>query len=85
MISSASWADEHSTSNKLPLNYTKLKDNTLAPNNFPSTGGRGPPLTVSTTVSGYGSEHEFIELDDGSDMHNGIRKTVRVDQGVQYN
>ena len=82
--SSASWSDEHGISNVLQ-DYTKLKDsNAHAPTTFPSNGGHGPHTVVSTTVSGYDSKHDFMEFDDGTDMYNGIRKTVRVDQGVQY-
>ena len=83
--SSASWSDEQSTSNVLQQDYTKLKDkNVHALTTFPSNGGHGAHTVVSTTVSGYDSEHDFMELDDETNMHNGIRKTVRVDQGVQY-
>lgn len=81
--SSPSWSDEHSPCNILQ-DYTKLKDNTHALTTLPSQGGRGAHTEVSTTVSGYNSEHDFMELDDETNAHNGIRKTVRVDQGVQY-
>ena len=81
--SSASWSDEHGTSNVLQ-DYAKLKDGTDAPTTFPPNGGRAPHAVVSTTVPGYDSEHDFMELNDEINMHNGIRKTVRVDQGVQY-
>lgn len=83
--SSAPWSDEHSTSSIIQQDYTKLKDNKVhALTTSPSKGGRGAHTEVSTTISGYSPEHDFIELDDGDDMHNGIRKTVRVDQGVHY-
>ena len=39
---------------------------------------------MSTTVSGYDYEHDFVELDGGPNTYNSIRETVRVDQGVQY-
>lgn len=38
--SSASWSDEHGTSNVLQADYTKLKDNNVhALTTFPSSGG----------------------------------------------
>ena len=85
--SSAPWSsDEHSTSKILQQqDYTNLKDNNVhALTIFPSKDGRGAHTEVSTTIFGYNSEHDRIELNDGNDMHNVIRKTVRVDQGVQY-
>lgn len=82
-ISSASWSEEHGTSNVLQ-DYTKIKDGTYAHNDFPSNGAAAPYTVVSTTVSGVDSEHNFVELGDETNMHNGIRKTVRVDHGVQY-
>ena len=81
--SSTSWSKEHDTGNILQ-DYTKLNDNIHGPTTFPSNGGRGPHPVVSTTFSGYKSEHECMALDDETHTHNGILKTVRVDQGVQY-
>lgn len=81
--SSTSWSNEHDTSNILQ-DYKKLNDNTRAPTTFPSKGGRGPHPVVTTTFSGYNFEHDSTWLDDETNTHNGILKTVRVDQGVQY-
>ncbi len=81
--SSTSWSNEHDTSNILQ-DYTKLNDNTHAPTTIPSNGGRGHHPAVSTSFFGHNSEHEWMGLDDETHTHNGILKTVRVDQGVQY-
>lgn len=81
--SSASWSNEHDTSNILQ-DYTKLKDNTQAPTTLPSNGGRRPHPVVNTTFSGYNPEHDSTRSDDETNAHNGILKTVRVDQDVQY-
>ena len=80
--SSASWLNAHSTSN-IVQDHTKLNDNTQTPTTFPSNGGRGPLPVLSTTLSGYKSEHDSMGSDDDANTHNDIRKTVRVDQGVE--
>ena len=81
--SSASWLDEHDTGYILQ-DYTKLNDNTHVHTTFPSNGKNGPHPVVSTTFSGHNSEHNRTKLDDETNAHNGILKTVRVDQDVQY-
>ena len=81
--SSASWAKENDTSNMMQ-DYAKLSDSTRGPTNFPSNGGGGPHPVVTTSFSGYNPEHDSSWSDDGTNMHNGILKTVRMDQGVQY-
>ena len=81
--SSASRFDQPSTSNMLQ-DYTKLNDDTHAPTTFPSNNGRGPHPVMSTTSSAYNSEPDSMRSDDGNNRHNGILKTVRVGQGVQY-
>ena len=83
--SSAPWSsDEHSTSNIIQQDCAKLNDDSHALTTFLAKGGRGAHTDVSTTISGYDSEHDRMDLADETDLHNGIRKTVRVDQGVQY-
>ena len=81
--SSASWSNEKDVSNILQ-DYTKLNDNARAPTTFPPNGERGTHPVVSTAFPGYNPEHDSTWFDDGTDTHNGILKTVRVDQGVQY-
>ena len=81
--SSASWSNKNDTSNILQ-DYTKLNDNTHAYTTFASNGEHGPHPVVNTTFSGYNSEHNRTKLDDETKKHNGILKTVRVDQDVQY-
>ena len=80
--SSASWSNEKDTSNILQ-DYTKLNDNARAPTTFSSNGGRGTQPVVSATFPGYNSEHDSTWFDDGTDMHDDIFKTVRVDQGAR--
>ena len=81
--SSASWSNEHDTGNVLQ-DYRKLNDNTHAPITFPSNGVSGPQAVVTSSFSGHNPEHDSSWLDDETNTHNGILKTVRVDQGVQY-
>ena len=78
--SSTSWSNEHDSSTILQ-DYTRLNDKTHALTTFPSNVGRGARPVVSTTFSGYNPEHD---CDDETHTHNGILKTVRVDQRVQY-
>ena len=80
--SPASWSNEDDISNILQ-DYTKLNDNARASTTFPSNRGRGLHPVVTTSFSGYDPEHDSSWSDDGTDTHNGILKTVRMDQGVQ--
>ncbi len=78
--SSASWRNENKTGS-VTRDYMELNDQNYKSATF---DGRGPRPFVSATAFGHGAERDPLGASEETEETNGIWKTVRMHQGVDY-